>query len=369
MSTHQIEHDPAYQATDRDDLQTMIEVDRYANRSSDFDEIIARTEEHFWNPLDPDYIDYQQAFDMKEQSIIPLDMVGELSSEVGTRLKGREIEFANQNGRFMLSQILHGEQGALSLSTSLCQVFVDPGAVEYAANQVREEARHVTAFTEYMKARFDGKPFAVGPTLGGLLKDIYLAPEVYKKIVGMQILVEGLAMGAFASLHKFADDPLLRRTTMLVMTDEAFHHKFGKIWADKTIENLREDERNAVEDWAQRCFGALLYNLAGANQKKQVYEQFGIDPEWAMGAMKEAFTDADRRKVMQRPTSIFRVLIKTLVKAGIITDRTRATYAAWVDMEELQAEGDRMVGDDIAEEGIEDLRAINSTKKRIIKKI
>lgn len=366
---HQIEHDPAYEATDRDDFQTMIQVDRYANRSNDFDEIIARTEEHFWNPLDPDYIDFGQPFDMKEQSVIPLDMVGELNSEVAGKLEGREIEFANQNARFMLSQILHGEQGALALSTSLCQVFVDPGAVEYASNQAREEARHVTAFTEYMKARFDGKPFAIGPMLGGLLTDIYLAPEVYKKIVGMQLLVEGLAMGAFATLHKFAEDPLLRRTTQLVMTDEAFHHKFGKIWADKTIERLAEDERIAVEDWAQKCFGALLYNLAGANQKKQVYEQFGIDPEWAMGAMREAFTDKQRREVMQRPTSIFRVLIKTLVKAGIITDRTRATYAAWVDMEELQAEGDRMVGDDIAEEGIASLREINATKKRMIKKI
>lgn len=176
-------------------------------------------------------------------------------------------------------------------------------------------------------------------------------------------------MGAFATLHKFAEDPLLRRTTQLVMTDEAFHHKFGKIWADKTIDRLAEDERMAVEDWAQQCFGALLYNLAGANQKRQVYERFGIDPEWAMGAMREAFTDERRREVMQRPSSIFRVLIKTLVKAGIITERTRATYAAWVDMEELKAEGDRMVGDDIAEEGIASLREINATKTRMIKKI
>jgi 1,2-phenylacetyl-CoA epoxidase catalytic subunit len=364
-----INYDPAYKAHDRDDFDGLLRVERYADRSSDFDEIIARTNEHFWDPLDADYIDYQQAFDMKNEPVIPLDMVGELSSEVAGKLKGREIEFANQSARFMLSQILHGEQGALSLSTSLCQVFVDPGAVEYASNQVREEARHVTAFSEYMKARFEGRPYPVGQTLGQLMNEIYLAPEVYKKIVGMQLLVEGLAMGAFASLYKFAEDPLLRRTAQLVMTDEAFHHKFGKIWADATIENLAEDERIAVEDWAERCFGALLYNLAGANQKQHVYEGFGIDPEWATAAMREAFTDKQRREVMQRPTSIFRVLIKTLVKAGIITDRTRATYAMWVDMKELQSEGDRMVGDDIAEEGIQDLQAINATKKRIIQKL
>ncbi len=362
--------DPGYNVIDRDDFETMIQVHRYADRSPDFDEIIGRTHEHFWNPLDPDYIDFSRPFDMTQDSVIPQEMVGEFHSAVGDRMDaGQKIEFTNQSGRFMLSQILHGEQGALSLSTSLCQILVDPGAVEYACNQVREEARHVTAFTEYIKARFDGEPYPVGPTLGKLMHDIYLAPEVYKKLVGMQMLIEGLAMGAFATLYQRATDPVLRRLAQLVMTDEAFHHKFGKIWADRTIEHLREEERNTVEDWAAHCFEALLYNLAGANQKARVYERFGIDPQWAMGAMQEAFTDKDRRRLMKRPTNVFRVLIKTLVKASIITDRTRDVYANWVDMKELQAEGDEMVGDAIAEEGIASLRAINETKKTIVKKI
>ncbi len=212
-------------------------------------------------------------------------------------------------------------------------------------------------------------PYPVGPTLGKLMREIYLAPEVYKKLVGMQMLIEGLAMGAFATLHGRATDPVLRRVAQLVMTDEAFHHKFGKIWADKTIGSLREDERNTIEDWAAHCFQALLYNLAGANQKARVYERFGIDPKWAMSAMQEAFTDKERRRLMQRPTNVFRVLIKTLVKAGIITARTRDVYATWVDMKELQAEGDEMVGDAIAEEGIASLREINETKKSIVKKV
>ena len=62
---------------------------------------------------------------------------------------------------------------------------------------------------------------------------------------------------------------------------------------------------------------------------------------------------------MKEATNIFRVLIKTLLNAGIITDRTRAFYGMYVDMDELKAEGDRMVGDDIAEEGIAYLKAIN----------
>jgi hypothetical protein len=73
----------------------------------------------------------------------------------------------------------------------------------------------------------------------------------------------------------------------------------------------------------------------------------------------EAMTDRKLRQTMQEGTSVFRVLIKTLLKAGIITSRTAGQYAAYVDMEELHDEGDRMIGDDIAEQGIRNLLAIN----------
>ena len=69
------------------------------------------------------------------------------------------------------SSILHGEQGALNLSASLCHVLKDQGAQEYAANQTREEARHVTAFAKYIKARW-GRPVECGPVLKALLVEI-----------------------------------------------------------------------------------------------------------------------------------------------------------------------------------------------------
>ena len=75
--------------------------------------------------------------------------------------------------------------------------------------------------------------------------------------------------------------------------------------------------------------------------------------------MAEAFTTPRIRERLKDSTSIFRVLIKTLLKAGIITDRTRHVYAAFVDMAELHTESDRMIGDDIAEKGIQYLQQIN----------
>ena len=360
-----ITYDPAYNTVDRDDFRAMIEVPRYGQRSDAFDAIISATEDHFWDPLDPSYLDFSQKFDTREQLIMPREFAVELQCAVADKLtRPQQIALANESTRFSLSSILHGEQGALSLSVSLCQIMKDPGAQEYAANQAREEARHVTAFSRYVQARW-GTPLTVGPTLGNLLTELVLAPEVYKKLVGMQMLIEGLAMGAFATVHSRTTDPLLRRLVQLVMTDEAFHHKFGKIWADRTVPKLTAEEHEKVEEWAAQCFQSLLFNLVNAEQKQEIYGQFGLDWQWVRSAVMEAFTDADRRRVMSESTNIFRVLIKTLLKAGIITERTKPIYAAWVNMDALSRETDEVVGADVAEDGIAYLRDINKGRKKI----
>jgi hypothetical protein len=365
MADH-ITHDQIYDTVDRDDFDAMIEVDRYARRTGAFDEIISATEDHFWDPLDPAYVDFSQPFDMKHETIMPRDFTIELNCAVADRLdEGQQIALANQVTRFSLSQILHGEQGALSLSASLCHVLYDPGAQEYAANQAREEARHVTAFSQYVGKRW-GTPLPVGQTLGALMNELVLAPEVYKKLIGMQMLIEGLAMGAFATLHSKTRDPLLRRTVQLVMTDEAFHHKFGRIWAKRTVPKLTEQEHEKVEAWAAACFHKIFMNLVNAEQKQAIYPQFGLEWQWVRAAVMEAFNDEDRRRMMKENTNIFRVLIKTLLHGGIITERTRHLYEAWVDLGQLEQEPEGVVGDAIADEAIVELREINRRKRKKI---
>jgi hypothetical protein len=361
--------DPAYQAVAPDDFPAMIEPGRYARRSPLFEEIIARTEEHFWNPEDPDYVDFSTPLPRGE-TIVPTWFVLESATAVWDRLdEAARLRLTNESARWSVSNILHGEQGALSLSASLCDIFLDPGAQEYAANQAREEARHVHAFTRYTQARFGVEPYPVGDTVGSLLRELVATPVVYKKIVGMQMLVEGVAMGAFTTLFKVSNDPLLRRLCQLVMTDEAFHHRFGKIWARATMPQLGPEEHAAVEDWALEVFRTLLFNLVNPEQKRLIYPQFGLDWRWVRAAVMEAVTDDHRRELMRRSSNVFRTLVKTLLNAGIITERTRAEYAAWVDVDELTAEGDRMVGDDIAEEGIRSLKEINAGKRKVVKRI
>lgn len=361
-----INYDPIYNTVDRDDFASLIEVDRYADRTDAFDPIISATEDHFWDPNDPRYIDFRKdPFDLAEQTIMPREFCIELQTAVADRLdEGQKIRLANQNTRFVLSSILHGEQGALSLSASLTSILRDPGAQEYAANQAREEARHVTGFSNYVGTRF-GAPLRAGQTLSNLLADIVRSKAVYEKLVGMQMLVEGLAMGAFATLQRETNDPTLRRLIQFVMTDEAAHHKFGKIWADRTVPKLTEEEHERVETWAAECFQVLLFNLVNAEQKQEIYGEFGLDWQWVRSAVLEAFSDEDRRQDMTRSTNVFRVLIKTLLKAGIITERTRSVYAQWVDMDELAGESDEVVGSDIADRATQELREINARRVKL----
>ena len=350
-----------YGAVAPDDFESMLDLDRYNNRSTAFDKIISATHDHFWDPLDKKYIDFDEPFDMENEPLLPEDMIISLSTDyVSNHLSDPKTRtrFINQSTLRSFSSILHGEQGALNLSASLCHVLKDQGAQEYAANQTREEARHVTAFAKYIKARW-GRPVECGPTLKTLLVEIIGSPEVYKKIIGMQMLVEGLAMGAFATFFNNINDPMGKKLLQLVMTDEAFHHKFGKIWADRTIPHLTEAEHEIIETWAAHCFQTLLFNLVSPSQQRDLYEEFGLDPDRVIAEMAEMVTDETRRENMKEQTNIFRVLVKTLLNAGIITDRTNAFYAMYVDIEELKGEGDRMVGDDIAEEGIKYLQEIN----------
>lgn len=359
-----ITHDPAYEAVAPEDFAAMLAVERYGRRSAAFDAIIGATHDHFWDPYNPAYLDFTQPFDLERDSLMPLERFPELNCAATEHLdERRKIRLANEIQRWNLSNILHGEQGALSLSASLCDILIDPGAQEYAANQTREEARHVAAFGRYIAVRW-GRPYPVGEMLGAFLLDIVQSPLVYKKLVGMQILLEGLAMGAFANLHAHTRDPLLKRLVQLVMTDEAFHHKFGKLWADRTLPRLSREEHERVEDWTAEVFQTLLFNLSSLAQRGYIYEAFGLDPKVLREAVRESF-GGGRKKALREGTNIFRVLVKTLFKAGLITDRTIQVYAAWLDTEALAAEGDAMVGDAIAAEGIEYLRDINR-KRRVI---
>ena len=361
-----LSYDPAYEACAPDDFPAMLTPERYGRRSSAFDKIIAATHDHFWDPMDPKYVDFSIPFDVDAELIMPEETIIEFKCGVIDKVAPRDrVKFGNLINHQMLSGLLHGEQAATSLSASLCHIMLDPGAQEYAANQCREEARHVAGFTNYLMSRF-GYIRPAGGEVRRLLTELVLTPIIWKKLVGMQMVLEGMAMGTFASIFRNTNDPVLRTMIQFTMTDEAFHHKFGKIWADRTIPGLPEEERIKIEDWAWSTFQSLLANLNSPELKQDIYAQFGLDWRWVNDCFNEAMQNSISRNSLSKSNSVFRTFVKTLVKAGIITDRTAPKYAALVDLKGLINEGDGTIGDAIADDGIRQLREINKADGRFV---
>jgi len=294
---------------------------------------------------------------------MPFETVPELCSPLVARLSPRQqIEFANDSTYWWLSSFLNGEQGALAMALSLSEKMQDSAVVEYAVNQAREEARHVTAFTNYLITRW-GVPLPPAPAFAGLLKDIVESEVPYRQIVGMQVLVEGLAMGFMASLHGKSNDPVLVRLAQLVMTDETFHHKAGKIWAAHGLPELTVSEKEDAEDWALSCFHTLMFNVFNPSQKAQLYAKYGFTVDEVRSALRASYTAETRRREMQDSIGVFRLVIKTLLSSGIVTDRTRLLYEKWVDVESLNDDGKSPVEDVIAMDGIAFLKEVNRERK------
>jgi hypothetical protein len=360
MTDTNITKDQMYGAVAPDDFESMIELDRYAQRSTAFDKIISATHAHFWDPLDKRYVDFDQPFDLENEALMPEEQMPLLNlNAISDKLDGNtRIRFVNRMQHLMFSTLLHGEQGAMSLSASLCHILKDQGAQEYAANQAREEARHVTAFAKYIQSRW-GRPVGAAAALKALLLEIVGSPSVYKKIIGMQIILEGLAMGTFAHLYRYTRDPVARRMLQLVMTDEAFHHKFGKIWAERTVPELTQAERDTVEDWTAHCAQIMIFGNNAAEHMVQMFADFGIEPMAVMMEIAERRKTGDPRKQFTGGNGMARVLVQTLLKTGLITGRTRSLYAAYFDLDRLAADSIRAPGEDVAEEGIAYLQTIN----------
>lgn len=367
--TYDINHCELFKVVRANDFEAMVAVERYGPRNTSFDSMVSKTNEHFWNPHDSDYVDYTIKFDLNTQLVLPTEMFPEFRSPLIQVLDiASKIALANENARWVLSAILHGEQAALLLCSQLVNRLVEPGAQEYAANQAREEARHVAAFSRYISVRWD-TPYPVGDALGDLLRDVLRTQHIYKKLIGMQILVEGLAMGLFAVVHATTTDALLKRITQLVLTDEAFHHKFGKTWAEKTIPFASKEERNKVEDWTAICFEKLYLNLNHIEQRRDVHEKFGLDHVDLVASLELHESEQVRRNRLFQQGNIFRSLLGNLVRAEIVTARTRSIYARWLDVDQLEREDDALeaIGAVISKQGKSYLSTINSqprAKKR-----
>src|SRR6185369_16500354 len=140
---------------------------------------------------------------------------------------------------WMLSQFLHGEQGALLAAAQLTTAVPDMDSKYYVATQVVDEARHVEVYDRYLHEKI-GFSYPISPHLKTLLDLILKDSRWDMKLLGMQIMVEGLALAAFGIIRQQTSEPLLGKLTHYVMLDEARHVAYGVLALRHYYDDMKE---------------------------------------------------------------------------------------------------------------------------------
>ena len=239
----------------------------------------------------------------------------------------REL-MANQ-AAFTLSQFLHGEQGALLCCGELVDAVPDVEGKLYAATQVMDEARHVEVFHKYLK-KLD-KCYPITDGLKNVLDAILAAKTWQQKCVGMQIMVESIALGSFKNMLISAGDPLLKDIVTLTARDEARHVSFGILSLQHEIPSLTEEHRAGLEDFAFTALNVLVGRGGDARMPRQSvgFDQplidAGLDPAEVTEALAKEYKTGGRPKTEQQP--LFQhYVIPNLERIGLISDRVRPRY-------------------------------------------
>jgi len=222
-----------------------------------------------------------------------------------------------------LSQFLHGEQGALLCCGQLVDVVPDTDGKLYAATQVIDEARHVEVFHRYI-TRLD-RVYPIDPQLQAVLNAILAADTWQKKCVGMQIIVEGLAMGSFKLMKEGSKDELLRSVVELTAQDEARHVSYGIIYMKDELPRMPEKDRDELEDFAFGAVSAMVGRQGvGGISTLGVLEEVGVDREVALAELREKFSDPAFRA--RQPSPFRDYVMPQLERLGIVTERTAPKY-------------------------------------------
>ena len=209
----------------------------------------------------------------------------------------------------LLSQFLHGEQGALLCTARITETVPWIDAKYYAATQVMDEARHVEVFARYLNEKL-GRQFRINDNLGSLLDDILADSRWDITYLGMQIMVEGLALAAFGMMHMITNEPLLKKLLRYVMSDEARHVAFGVLSLQEFYANLTQAELRERQEFAFETAARLQRRF----MQSEVWERMGVDPKQVARILDEA----NPPEQQQFQTMLFSKIVPNCKKLGLI---------------------------------------------------
>ncbi len=238
-------------------------------------------------------------------------------------------EIARGTATFMLSNFLHGEQGALMVAAQLVNAVPHMDGKFYASTQTLDEARHVEVFAAYIRKLGEVQPIA--PGLKKLLDDVLATDDWKKKAVGMQVVTEGLALYSFRDMRNASEEPLLRQLLTRVSQDEARHTGYGIKYLNQVVPTLSDEEKAEIEDFAFETARLLIDSRSGLALRQtalKLWESAGVDPAEALGVLvKERETlraAVEKRGGRWGPVRGF--VIPTLRSIGLFSPRIEAAF-------------------------------------------
>jgi len=253
------------------------------------------------------------------------------------RLNQKEVaHFRHAGISWQLSQFMHGEQGALIVASQLAGAVPWMDAKYYAATQTMDEARHVEVFSRYLRDKLEWE-WPINPNLKKLLDLIICDRRWDFKYLGMQILVEGLAMAAFAQMYVMAQEPLVKDLVHYVMKDESRHVAFGVISLKDYYLDMAANERRDREAFVIDACTLMRDRLLA----DEVVAYFG----WNVPEVREIILASPVMKMFRQ--GLFARVVPNIKRLGLLTPTVRKAFEELeiIQFEDLDPEAqDRVVG-------------------------
>jgi hypothetical protein len=320
-------------ATQEPELETAAKVIYQWNYDSELEELrrlYVKAAEAQW--VASRDLDWERPVDQIALARMPLGISFPIEETSYWRSLRQETvwELKKRMAAFRLSNFLHGEQGALMVAGQLVSAVPHIDAKFYAATQTMDEARHVEVFARYIGKLDMVRPIA--PNLKQALDSTLQTGDWLKKLVGMQVVVEGLALYSFREMRNLTEEPLLKDLLTYVARDEALHHAYGMHYVKRCVPLLSSSEREGLEDFA---FEAAESLISGINQPgfilslMQCWAEAGIDTfELLACAQGERDTLTRNAKPRKRFGPISGFVLPTLRRCGLLSERLASRFYA-----------------------------------------
>ena len=244
------------------------------------------------------------------------------------------IKLSIEMDNWTLSQFMHGEQGALICTAKIVETVPWIDAKYYASTQVMDEARHVEVFAKYLQEKQNGF-YPINAHLKLLLDDIISDSRWDMTYLGMQIMVEGLALAAFGFMQQMTPDPLLKQLLRYVMSDEARHVAFGVLSLKEYYTELSTPELRERQEFA---FEAAV-RMRDRFLQQEVWERMGVKPNEILPLV---VADPGRQMFQQM---LFSKIVPNCKKLGLLDAgdgwlRTKFTEMGVIQFEDWQDTGE-----------------------------